>query len=642
MGKKYQAFSFIVIVLLAASSEIFAQRQWLTVGAPGFSTDVADYTSLAIDNNGAKYVAYSDAANGNKSTVKKFDGVNWQTVGNTGFSIGAAYSTSIAVDNNNGTPYVAYQDVANGAKATVMKYNGTNWLVVGGAGFSSGAVQETKIAVDNMGTPYIAFGDSVNNAKATVMKFDGTSWVNVGAPGFSAGAVSQLSFAIDNSGIPYVAYTDQSASNAGYVMKYNGTNWVVVHHNSYSPFSNPGIVLANIAIGKNDTPFIAYHYHPPSAYPPYVKKFGTWWAPIGYLAIIPNIACLALDSSGIPYVAVKDTAKGGKMSVVKYDGAGWVFVGDRGFSTDTFGYTSMLFDNNNVLNVVYQDGGNSKKVTMMAYDCPSDRKLGICGVVADTVVNRYVTVVWDSSGLSSFVDSYRIHREDNGTYTRIGSVPVWVTGFTDVSANPSAQSYRYKLTYLDKCGREMVLDSSIAHKSVKLVFNYLIDGKASLTWNRYEGISNPTYTVMRSNNIDPFMPIANFSISGADTTYIDANPPSGNNRYRIDIELANPCKMDYITFDKITSNTVIAWKTEIKDIDNSGKIMLMPNPASNELKVKATETLVKMEIFGLAGNKLLTDNGNSRNEWIIDISSLPAGMYFLKINEVHKAHFIKR
>src|SRR5690606_28141980 len=99
----------------------------------------------------------------------------------------------------------------------------------------------------------------------------------------------------------------------------------------------------------------------------------------------------------------------------------------------------------------------------------------------------------------------------------------------------------YKLAVLDSCGAETVLDSVSHHSSILLKFNYLLDNKASITWNKYEGIANPTYQVMRSNNSYSFVPIASLTMQGNDTTYIDSNPPSGDNVYRIDIALANPC-----------------------------------------------------------------------------------------------------
>lgn len=631
-----------ITLLIAAVLTFYngaCQKLWYPLGTAGFSTGVVQYTSLAIDNNGTKYVAYTDGANNDKATVMKYDGINWMTVGSAGFSSGTAYATSIAVDNN-GTPYVAFQDQGNNYKATVMKYSGTGWVAVGGAGFSAGAVHETKIILDKSGTPYVAFRDSANSAKATVMKFNGTNWINVGNGGFTFGSVSQLSFAIDNNGTPYIAYTDLSANNAGYVMKFNGSNWVVVHYYANASFSNSDISLANIIIGKNDTPYIAYYY--PMITQPYVKKFDGRWTWVGIPGFAPNVVSLAMDSAGIPYVVIKDTAKGGKMSVMKYDGANWVIVGNPGFSSDTFDFASMAFDKNNVPIIAYKDGANGNRATVMAYDCPPEANVHICAAVTDSLANRYITIIWDSSTVANFADSYRIYRENNGSYTGIGSVPVTHNSFTDNTINPSLQSFKYKLTYLNKCGWEMPLDSSIAHRSIWLAFNYLGNGFASVTWNRYEGILNLTYTLMRSNNGNPFIPVANFSIAGNDTTYLDVNPPFGENRYRIDVGLNNPCKAENIYYNKITSNTVTSWKTDIGAIEDVRNIVLMPNPAHNDLRIRATENLVKIEVFGLTGQNVITVRGNGKRESILDVSDLPTGTYLLRVNDIHKSSFIKQ
>ena len=52
----------------------------------------------------------------------KFDGINWANVGNAGFSSDIAEYTSLAFSPS-GKPYVAYRDYGNSYKATVMKYD---------------------------------------------------------------------------------------------------------------------------------------------------------------------------------------------------------------------------------------------------------------------------------------------------------------------------------------------------------------------------------------------------------------------------------------------------------------------------------------------------------------------------------------
>jgi hypothetical protein len=66
-------------------------------------------------------VAYRDYANGDKAVVMVFNGSSWVAMGSPGLSGGLAAYTSLALDSH-GWPYVAYMDAASGNKATVMKY----------------------------------------------------------------------------------------------------------------------------------------------------------------------------------------------------------------------------------------------------------------------------------------------------------------------------------------------------------------------------------------------------------------------------------------------------------------------------------------------------------------------------------------
>ena len=101
----------------------FNGSSWITVGGTGFAADGAIDVSIAIDGNNAPYVVYRDESSGggSKAIVKKYDGYNWVTPGGAGFSSGQAEFTSMAIDND-GILYVAYKDYDNSGKVTVMEY----------------------------------------------------------------------------------------------------------------------------------------------------------------------------------------------------------------------------------------------------------------------------------------------------------------------------------------------------------------------------------------------------------------------------------------------------------------------------------------------------------------------------------------
>ena len=201
----------------------FSFGAWQTVGTGVVSTGLTTYESLAISpKDGTLYLAYFDNANGNKATVMKFNsGTNsWETVGTGGVSTGTAYNESLVISPTDGTPYLAYEDAANGNKATVMKFNGTSWETVGTGGVSTGGALYESLAIAADGTPYLAYLNGSNGGKATVMKFNGTSWEAVGTGVVSTAAAMWESLAIATDGTPYLAYRHNGNSGKATVMKF--------------------------------------------------------------------------------------------------------------------------------------------------------------------------------------------------------------------------------------------------------------------------------------------------------------------------------------------------------------------------------------------------------------------------------------
>ena len=104
---------FIAFGIILCS--LSASAQWITVGQPDFADEQTKYIYIAVAPNGDPYVVFRD----NGGVVKKFDGTHWVNVG-TPFSSGIVYCTTMAF-NSEGTPYIAYMDADDSSKATVKK-----------------------------------------------------------------------------------------------------------------------------------------------------------------------------------------------------------------------------------------------------------------------------------------------------------------------------------------------------------------------------------------------------------------------------------------------------------------------------------------------------------------------------------------
>lgn len=337
---------------------------WETVGNSAFSVGTANYISIAIDMAGVPYVAYQDVSNSNKATVKKYDGTSWGTVGTAGFSAGQAGDISLAIDGN-GIPHVAYQDGGNSNKATVMKYNGTSWVTVGTAGFSAGNAQYTSFTIDGNGVLYVAYKDAGNGNKATVKKYDGISWTTVGTVGFTSGIVGYTSIAIGSFGVPYVAYQDASAGNKITVKKYDGTSWTTV---GIAGISSGYSTSNSIIIDATGTPYIAYADGNLSA-PSSVKKFdGSAWITVGNSPSSGslNSIMMAKGPNSTLYTAFIDYANGNKPCVKKLSGNSWVGLYTMGIGGDEGDYPSAVLDHSGIPYIAYAD--STQKLTVKKYD----------------------------------------------------------------------------------------------------------------------------------------------------------------------------------------------------------------------------------------------------------------------------------
>ncbi|MFC1517499.1 LamG-like jellyroll fold domain-containing protein [Candidatus Margulisiibacteriota bacterium] len=345
-----------------------AEGAWEDVGSSSFSNLAARNISLQINNN-RPMVAFTDIAHMSKATVMSYNGTDWVAEGSTGFSDSYAYYIDLDY------PYVAYSDGSLNNAVTVMEFNGVDWELKGSKGFSPGGAESLTIREAPVALyAYVAFIDAANDYKASVMGYDGASWGPIGGYGFSAGQVSDLTMEIDSTGNIYVAFRDNTLGGKATVMKFDASSLGSIFSSSWETVGSAGFSTSAAFYTK-----------------------------------------IALDSSGVPYVAFADNSNGTRTTVMKFNGTSWDIVGSAGFSA-SFSEAVVLSMHNDVPYVAYKDYGNSLGATTMKFNGTSWENVGsvdISGGQAsyisldiDSAGKPYVAYSDYSDGEKGFVKSY--------------------------------------------------------------------------------------------------------------------------------------------------------------------------------------------------------------------------------------------
>ena len=196
------------------------------------------------------------------------------------------------------------------------------------------------------------------------------SWQDVGMPKFTAGEADDVSIAIGKNDTPYVAYMDYGNNMSATVMKFNGTAWVPVG----SPgFTGNQVQYTSLAIDSSGTPYVIYQDGADTARATVMKynpalatwqTLGTQGLSIGQA----DFTCMAIGSSDVPYILFSDIADSciPKFSVMKFNGSNWDFVGASRF-TPILSNPGAIAVSGNTPYIAYSDTGLGK-ATVLTYN----------------------------------------------------------------------------------------------------------------------------------------------------------------------------------------------------------------------------------------------------------------------------------
>lgn len=162
----------------------------------------------------------------------------------------------------------------------------------------------------------------------------------------------------------------------------------------------------------------------------------------------------------------------------------------------------------------------------------------ICAVSVDSASGKNI-VMWQKTGDKRIL-AYKIYRETAVTnqYAAVATIgfdemSTWI----DSSANPLQQSFSYKIAVVDSCGKESAL--SAQHRTSHLQSNLGVSGEVNLSWSPYQGFNYGTFFIVRSLGGGPYVQIG--QVSSNTFSYSDINPPTGEKRYMIQIEVPGGC-----------------------------------------------------------------------------------------------------
>lgn len=381
---------FIILSLLNADSSS-AQVQWRLVGKKGFSDDRSLYPTIAFDNAGKLYAAFTRDLN-DELVVMSFNGNSWDTVGRKDFSKGVARHNCMAFDSEN-TPYIVHSTWQQD-KTSVFKYDGNDWVSVGKPSFTSGTLGTPALCINSSDIPYIAFSDGNRNGVVRVMMFDGNQWHNVGTGDITTRSGNYNQMFIDPlTQDIYVGFRRVDNNNGRYypnVMKFDGSTWQQVGKSDFYAGS-----IASFDMAKDPTSnkiYVAFADESKGDLATVMVYDGNDWSVVDTAGVSAGKAeylTLTVNNKGEPLIAYRDLGNDYKGCVKKFDGLHWVYVGPPAFTTPTrVHYTYITSNASSVPYIIFMDTDSNFKSTVMKYSAP-DTSVGLSNLLPDNEIILY-------------------------------------------------------------------------------------------------------------------------------------------------------------------------------------------------------------------------------------------------------------
>ena len=273
----------------------------------------------------------------------------------------------------------------------------------------------------------------------------------------------------------------------------------------------------------------------------------------------------------------------------------------------------------------------------------------LCIVSIDTSTQKNM-LIWNKT-YNAGIASYNILKETttSGVYALLANQPFSTfSTYLDTSSQPQVVAARYKLQTIDSCGTPS--DSGMAHKTIHLTVSQGIGNSWNLNWDAYEGITFPTYYILRGTNIHNMTLLD--SVQSTIYAYTDMNPPMGPVYYAIELVGNTQCNPSipppHLAGTNMKSINGTHSRSNVMNVITPDGITEINNPAINIHQNSTTESLTiqllnpnilatecHLTIVDVMGKTILQQR-LSAPATTINISQLAKTMYFYRIQSTHQ------
>lgn len=243
-------------------------------------------------------------------------------------------------------------------------------------------------------------------------------------------------------------------------------------------------------------------------------------------------------------------------------------------------------------------------------------------------------IVWEKTS-DSFIDFYKIYRESTqqtGKWEYIGKT-IYSSIFIDSTSEPLKQSYRYKISAVDKCENETSLSSD--HKTINLSILQSVNNTYSLVWDEYEGFIVNSYKIYRGSTIDDLKLIG--STTAGNFKYNDNFSTTDAIYYQIEVESPNQCNFSKekstSIYSSARSNIVSNLVTDVQTLSYIDKLIFQPNPFNDKTVLSfnnPNNLTYSLSIYSVNG-ELVKHRTINTSSIEIERDGLSDGLYFIEL-----------